>query len=82
MQTELIVLSISYDLQNLLVKPAVEGTLNVLRAAKDCGVKRVVLTSSSSTIAPNPHWPVDAVLTEESWADVDTFKKDNVCHYY
>jgi len=71
-------LSAEKDPENLLVKPAVEGTLNVLRAAKDCGVKRVVLTSSSSTIAPNPHWPVDAVLTEESWADVDTFKKDNV----
>ncbi|KAF3341671.1 Anthocyanidin reductase [Carex littledalei] len=75
--------SISCDFwNNLLVKPAVEGTLNVLRAAKDCGVKRVVLTSSSSAIAPNPHWPVDAVLTEESWADADTFKKHDVCHYY
>ncbi|KAJ3709196.1 hypothetical protein LUZ61_012901 [Rhynchospora tenuis] len=66
------------DPEDLLVKPAVEGTLNVLRAAKECGVKRVVLTSSSSAIAPNPHWPIDAVLTEESWADVDTFKKNNL----
>ncbi|KAJ3709197.1 hypothetical protein LUZ61_012902 [Rhynchospora tenuis] len=66
------------DPEDLLVKPAVEGTINVLRAAKECGVKRVVLTSSSSAIAPNPHWPIDAALTEESWADVDTFKKHNV----
>jgi nucleoside-diphosphate-sugar epimerase len=53
----------------------------VLRAAKECGVRRVVLTSSSSAIAPNPRWPADAALTEESWADAEAFKKDNVRDY-
>ncbi|KAJ3669046.1 hypothetical protein LUZ60_010996 [Juncus effusus] len=63
------------DPENLLVKPAVEGTLNVLRAAKECNVTRVVLTSSTSAIAPNPNWPADKVITEECWADVDSLKK-------
>ncbi|CAO2166881.1 unnamed protein product [Urochloa humidicola] len=33
------------DPVNELLEPAVKGTLNVLRAAKDCGVSRVVLMS-------------------------------------
>jgi nucleoside-diphosphate-sugar epimerase len=33
-----------------VIRPAVEGTLRVLRAARDAGVKRVVLTSSFGAI--------------------------------
>ena len=33
-----------------LIVPAREGTLRVLRAARDAGVKRVVLTSSFAAI--------------------------------
>ena len=36
---------------NELVKPAVEGTRNVLAAAKAAGVRRVVVTSSNSAIS-------------------------------
>ena len=32
------------------IKPAVEGTLRVLCAARDAGVKRVVVTSSFAAI--------------------------------
>ena len=35
-----------------LIVPAREGALRVLRAARDSGVKRVVLTSSFAAIAP------------------------------
>jgi dihydroflavonol-4-reductase len=51
-----------------LLRPAREGTLRVLRAARDCGVKRVVVTSSISAIVfgrggrPTP-------FTEEDWTD-------------
>ncbi|KAJ3669045.1 hypothetical protein LUZ60_010995 [Juncus effusus] len=66
----------SKDPENELLEPAVKGTLNVLRAAKDCGVKRVMLTSSTATMTPpNSSWPSDAVITEDCWADAETLKK-------
>ena len=37
--------------ENDLIRPAKEGTLRVLRAASENGVKRVVLTSSLAAIA-------------------------------
>ena len=41
--------------ENILIKPAVDGTLNVLKAASKSGsVKRVVLTSSVAAIACLP----------------------------
>ena len=36
--------------ENAVMKPAVEGTLNILRAASEFGVKRVVCTSSLQAI--------------------------------
>jgi len=57
------------------VEPAVKGTLGVLRAAKDCGVGRVVMVSSQTAMVPNNRWPADKVIDEDSWADVDVLKK-------
>lgn len=36
--------------QNLVIRPALEGTERVLRSASDAGVKRVILTSSIATV--------------------------------
>ena len=36
--------------ENDLIRPAVDGTLRALRAAKDAGVKRVILTSSNAAV--------------------------------
>ena len=52
-----------------LVRPAVDGTLRVLRAAVAAGVKRVVLTSSLSAITVGHD--DDRVRTEADWSDVD-----------
>ncbi|MBB4911169.1 NAD-dependent epimerase/dehydratase family protein [Actinophytocola algeriensis] len=52
-----------------LVRPAVDGTLRVLRAAVAAGVKRVVLTSSTSAIASGHR--DGRVRTEADWSDVD-----------
>ena len=52
-----------------LVRPAVDGTLRVLRAAKDAGVKRVVLTSSIAAIVSG-HGD-ERVRAEADWSDVD-----------
>jgi nucleoside-diphosphate-sugar epimerase len=53
---------------NELIVPAREGALRVLRAARDAGVQRVVLTSSFAAIGygrPDPGRP----FTEEDWTD-------------
>lgn len=61
-----------------LVEPAVQGTLNVLAAAKRFGVRRVVLTSSISALVPNPGWPRNKVFDESSWTDLDYCKSRQV----
>jgi dihydroflavonol-4-reductase len=53
-----------------LVKPAVEGTLNALRAAHKHKVKRVVITSSVAAVS----YKVDlskVPYNEESWTPVE-----------
>ncbi|MEO6826659.1 MAG: aldehyde reductase [Microbacteriaceae bacterium] len=53
-----------------LVRPAREGALRVLRAARDAGVKRVVLTSSLAAIAYGV--PLEGrTFTEEDWTNPD-----------
>ncbi len=52
-----------------LIRPAVDGTLRVLRAARDAGVKRVVLTSSFAAIGYG-HGERAAAYTEADWTDV------------
>ncbi|KAM3739369.1 hypothetical protein ACB098_08G019700 [Castanea mollissima] len=59
------------DPQKQLLDPAIKGTLNVLTAAKDAGVSRVVVTSSISSITPSPNWPPDVVKAEDCWSDLD-----------
>jgi len=53
-----------------LIRPAREGTLRVLRAARDAGVKRVVVTSSFAAIGYG-HGQRTADYTEADWTDVD-----------
>jgi nucleoside-diphosphate-sugar epimerase len=53
-----------------LIVPAHEGTLRVLRAARDAGVKRVVLTSAFHAVSwGHPHG--DHVFTEGDWTILD-----------
>jgi nucleoside-diphosphate-sugar epimerase len=51
-----------------LIRPAREGTLRVLAAARDAGVRRVVLTSSFAAIGYG-HPPQRAPFDETSWTD-------------
>ena len=51
-----------------LIVPAREGALRVLRAARDAGVRRVVLTSSFAAIGYG-HKPRTAPFTEADWSD-------------
>lgn len=51
-----------------LIVPAREGALRVLRAARDAGVKRVVMTSSFAAVGYG-HPPQEAAFTEKDWTD-------------
>jgi len=53
-----------------LIIPAREGTLRVLRASRDAGVKRVVLTSSFAAIGYGQP-PQQAPFNETNWTDPD-----------
>lgn len=53
-----------------LIRPAREGALRVLRAARDAAVKRVVLTSSFAAIGYG-HGRQDAPFDETDWSDLD-----------
>ncbi|MFM2208141.1 MAG: hypothetical protein RL213_2116 [Bacteroidota bacterium] len=54
--------------ENDLIKPAVEGTLRALKAAKKSGVKRVVLTSSTAAMQGGQHGLVK--IGQNSWTDL------------
>lgn len=58
--------------ENLLIKPAVEGTLNVLNAALNANVKRVVLTSSGLTVYGHDSKP--KTYSEQDWVDINDAK--------
>nr|GMD14071.1 cinnamoyl-CoA reductase 1 [Ipomoea batatas] len=64
------------DPEKELLDPAIKGTINVLTAAKELGVRRVVLTSSISAITPSPNWPADVVKNEECWTDIEYCKQN------
>ncbi|MFF9179468.1 SDR family oxidoreductase [Streptomyces misionensis] len=53
-----------------MLLPAREGVLRVLRASRDAGVRRVVLTSAFGAIGIG-HPPRSTPFTEEDWTNVD-----------
>ncbi|CAM0942936.1 unnamed protein product [Alopecurus aequalis] len=61
-----------------LVPVAVEGTRNVIRAAADAGVRRVVFTSSYGAVHMDPNRSPDAVLDETCWSDYDYCKQSGM----
>jgi dihydroflavonol-4-reductase len=54
-----------------LVRPAVDGTLRVLRASAAAGVRRVVLTSSVAAINSGHARGDHRLRTEADWSEVD-----------
>jgi dihydroflavonol-4-reductase len=51
------------------VRPAVDGNLRLLRAARDAGVRRVVLTSAFGAIGVG-HRPLGRPFDETDWSDL------------
>lgn len=56
--------------ENELIIPARDGALRVLKASRDAGVKRVVLTSSFAAVGYSKNIK-DHIFTEEDWTDVN-----------
>ncbi|SEM10776.1 Nucleoside-diphosphate-sugar epimerase [Chryseobacterium taichungense] len=56
--------------ENELVIPARDGALRVLKASRDAGVKRVVLTSSFAAVGYSINTE-NHIFTEEDWTDVN-----------
>ena len=54
--------------ENDFILPAVEGTRRVLKAARDAGVKRVVMTSNFGAVGYS-HKDTTTMITEEEWTD-------------
>ncbi|MBN9071338.1 MAG: aldehyde reductase [Rhizobiales bacterium] len=55
--------------ENELIVPARDGALRVLRAARDAGVRRVVLTSSFAAVGYRSDPPGGRPFTEADWTD-------------
>jgi dihydroflavonol-4-reductase len=53
------------------VRPAVEGNLRLLRAARDAGMKRVVLTSAFGAVGAGHTRSIGRPFVETDWSDLD-----------
>ncbi|CAH8331667.1 unnamed protein product [Eruca vesicaria subsp. sativa] len=58
-----------------VMAPAVDGTLNVLKACVEANVKRVVYVSSAAALIMNPNWSKDQVIDEACWSDLEFCKR-------
>ncbi|KAM3339014.1 tetraketide alpha-pyrone reductase 1 [Capsicum galapagoense] len=66
----------TFDVAAEILNPAVDGTLNVLRSCKkNPELRRVVLTSSSSTMRVRDNIDPNIPLDESSWSSVEFCKK-------
>lgn len=54
-----------------LIRPAVDGTLRAMKAAKAAGVNRVILTSSNAAIYKDASKPKTAPSDESNWTTTD-----------
>nr|CAD1831299.1 unnamed protein product [Ananas comosus var. bracteatus] len=58
-----------------VLKPAVNGTLNVLKACAEAKVRRVVVVSSCAAVGVIPNLPKGKILDENYWSDKDYCRK-------
>ena len=66
-----------------LVPVAIEGTKNVMNAAADMGVQRVVFTSSYGADHMNPNRNPDRTVDESCWSDLEFCKQTHTqVHYF
>ncbi|KAE9605693.1 putative NAD(P)-binding domain-containing protein [Lupinus albus] len=75
---------VPYDenVQATLIDPCIKGTLNVLNSCVKANVKRVVLTSSCSTIRYRDDVQQVSPLNESHWSDPEYCKRYNLWYAY
>ncbi|GAB2228586.1 hypothetical protein Droror1_Dr00022709 [Drosera rotundifolia] len=61
-----------------MVEPAVKGTRNVIEAATEARVRRVVFTSSIGAVYMDPNRGSDVVVDESCWSNLDFCKNTKV----
>ncbi|KAJ6356899.1 hypothetical protein OIU78_004901 [Salix suchowensis] len=70
-------------IQETLIDPCIKGTQNVLNSClKASSVKRVVFTSSSSTVRYRDDLPQIFYLNESHWSDIEYCKRHNLWYAY
>ncbi|XP_009594427.1 cinnamoyl-CoA reductase 1-like [Nicotiana tomentosiformis] len=65
-----------------MVEPAVIGTKNVVTAAAEAKLQRVVFTSSIGTVYMDPNRAPDKVVDETCWSDLDFCKNTKNWYCY
>lgn len=70
------------NIQETLIDPCIKGTLNVLNSCIKANVKRVVLTSSCSSIRYRDDVEQVSPLNESHWSDPDYCKRYNLWYAY
>ncbi|RLM65633.1 hypothetical protein C2845_PM16G13180 [Panicum miliaceum] len=65
-----------------IVEAVVTGTRNVVEAAADAGVRRLVLSSTISAMYMDPRRDPEAPLDESSWSDLDYCKNTENWYSY
>ncbi|KAK2973151.1 hypothetical protein RJ640_021364 [Escallonia rubra] len=73
---------IMFKLKEQMVEPAVIGTKNVIVAAAEAKVRRVVFTSSIGAVYMDPHRSPDAVVDESCWSDLEFCKNTKNWYCY
>ncbi|KAJ6945485.1 hypothetical protein NC651_000514 [Populus alba x Populus x berolinensis] len=65
-----------------VMEPAVNGTKNVIMAAAEAKVRRVVFTSSIGTVYMDPNRSPDVVVDESCWSDLEYCKNTKNWYCY
>lgn len=65
-------------MQEEMVEPAVNGAKNVIIAAAEAKVRRVVFTSSIGAVYMDPKRSIDLVVDESCWSDLEYCKNTKV----
>ncbi|GJN38004.1 hypothetical protein PR202_gb27010 [Eleusine coracana subsp. coracana] len=65
-----------------VMSAAIEGTKNVVNAAADMGVKRVVFTSSYGAVHMDPNRSPNQTLDENCWSDLEFCKQTKNLYCY
>ncbi|KAF7808887.1 tetraketide alpha-pyrone reductase 2 [Senna tora] len=77
-----VVVPYDHNIQTSLIDPAIKGTVNVVESCVRAGVKRVVLTSSCSSIRYRDDVQQVCPLNESHWSDPQYCKRYNLWYAY